>query len=72
MVRKYIKMAANYALKRLQERSTRMGIIAFLTSLGVVIDPAQLEAAVALGVAVMGMIEALTPDKAAEVIAVEK
>lgn len=72
MVRKYLKKAANYALNRLKERSTRIGLIAFCASVGVALDPAQLEQWVAIGGAVMGVIEAIAPDKPTDVIALEK
>ena len=72
MVRKYIKMAVRYAISRLQERSTRLGLIAVAASVGVAIEPAQLEHVVTVSVAVMGVVEALFPDKPTNVIALEK
>ncbi len=68
MVRKYLKMALNYALNRLKERSTRVGLIALAASCGVMIAPEQLETIAAVGAGLMGVIEALFPDKPTTVV----
>jgi hypothetical protein len=72
MVRKYLKTIARYCINRLKERSTRVSVVAIAGSVGVVINPTQLESWVAISIAVMGVIEAVFPDKPAEVVAIEK
>ena len=53
----------NYFLCRLKEPSTWRGMVAILTAFGVTISPEQVEAIVAVGLSVMGLIGLLTPDK---------
>jgi len=53
----------NYFLDRLKEPSTWRGIIAVLTAFGVTISPEQVEAIIATGLAIMGLIGILSPDK---------
>ncbi len=62
MVRKALRKIARYCFNRLQERSTRMGIIAACASVGVVINPDQLQNVVVVGTAVLGLVEAIFPD----------
>ncbi len=54
----------NYIVDRLQEASTWRGIMAFLTGVGVVISPDQVEAIVAAGLAIVGLLGVFTRDKA--------
>lgn len=70
MVRKYLKRAARYALERLNERSTRLGLVAFAGALGWHISPENLEQIAIIGTAVLGVVEAIWPDKAAKVVPV--
>ena len=49
-------------LNRLCEPSSWRGILALLTGFGVALDPAQMEAIVAAGLALMGVIGAFFPD----------
>ena len=51
-----------YLIARLQERSTWLGLVAVLTSAGVAVTPDQSTAFVTLGVAVAGLIAAVTKD----------
>lgn len=52
----------NYILARLHEASTWRGLTAGLTAVGVVLSPAQRDAIIALGLAVMGTIGVFFPD----------
>lgn len=72
MVRKYLKKAAHYALNRLKERSTRLGLVAIAASIGVSIEPSMFEQIAVVGTAVMGVIEAVWPDQPAKVVAIEE
>ena len=51
-----------YVLARLREPSTWRGIVALLTAAGVALTSDQAEAVIAIGLAVVGLIGALTPD----------
>lgn len=53
----------NWLLDRLKEGSTWFGLVAMLTSLGVILSPEQIEAVVAAGIAVAGLIAALFPER---------
>ena len=55
-----------YILNRLSEASTWRGIIAMLTAVGVTLDPAQIDAIIALGLALMGAVGVFFPDKEAK------
>ena len=46
----------NYLLERLTENSTWRGIIMLLTAVGVQLDPAQANAIIAAGLALVGII----------------
>ena len=52
-----------YILNRLTERSTWLGIIAFATAGGAVIEAAIAEQIIAAGMAVAGLIGVVTKDK---------
>jgi len=52
----------DYLLDRLKEASTWRGIIAIITAFGVVFSPDQVEAIVATGLAVIGVIGAFFKD----------
>lgn len=54
----------SYVFERLQEASTWRGIMAFLTGIGVVIAPDQVEAIVAAGLSLVGLLGVFTKDKA--------
>ena len=51
-----------FIVSRLREASTWRGIVALLTSLGIVLSPEQAEAVIAAGLAIIGMIGTLAPD----------
>ena len=53
-----------YVLERLKEPSTWRGIVLLLTALGVPLAPGIADAVIAAGLAVVGLIGAVTPDKA--------
>lgn len=53
-----------YIYERLQEASTWRGIMAFLTGVGVVISPEQVNAIVAAGLSIVGLLGVFTKDKA--------
>jgi hypothetical protein len=53
----------SYILDRLKEASTWRGIIALVTALGVALSPEQVEAIVAGGLALIGILGAFTSDK---------
>ncbi len=55
----------NYMLARLAESSTWRGLVMLATALGVKLDPSQMNAIVALGMAVAGAIAVFVPDKKA-------
>lgn len=52
----------NYVLARLKEASTWRGIIAIVTACGVALSPEQIEAIIATGLALMGIVGAFFPD----------
>lgn len=52
-----------FVLPRLRERSTYVGLVGILTALGIAIDPAYVEAALAIGTAVSSVILIVTTDK---------
>nr|WP_316628326.1 hypothetical protein [uncultured Brevundimonas sp.] len=51
-----------FVLPRLKERSTYVGIVGILTALGIVIDPAYVDVALAVGAAVAGVIGVVWKD----------
>ena len=51
-----------YIYERLKEASTWRGIMAFLTGIGVVISPDQIEAIVAGGLSLVGLIGVFSKD----------
>jgi hypothetical protein len=53
----------NYLLERLTENSTWRGIIMLLTAVGVQLDPAQANAIVAAGLALVGIINVFRRQK---------
>lgn len=52
-----------YIKARMSEASTWRGLVALVTALGVALSPEQVEAIVAIGLAVMGVVGAFIPDK---------
>ena len=58
-----MKKIFDYALMRLRERSTWLGLVSLLTALGIVLTSAQQEYVIAAGSALAGLIATLTPDK---------
>lgn len=52
-----------YILQRLKERSSWIGIISAIAAFGVLLSPEQQEAIAAAGIAIAGLITALTKDK---------
>lgn len=54
----------NFILARGKEASTWRGLIALVTAAGVAVSPAQADAIVALGLAVIGAIGVFTKDNA--------
>lgn len=52
-----------FLYERLREPSTWRGLIAMLTSLGVVLDPDQIELIIPVGVGIIGVIGTFVPDK---------
>jgi ribosomal protein L12E/L44/L45/RPP1/RPP2 len=52
-----------YLLERGKEASTWRGLVALLTAVGVSLEPNQMEAIVALGLAVIGAIGVFLADK---------
>lgn len=52
-----------FLLERGKEASSWRGIVAVLTAAGIALDPAQADAIVAVGLAVIGVIGAFFPDK---------
>lgn len=55
-----------WILARAKERSTWLGLIALLTSVGVSLEPTAQEAIVTAGVALAGMVAVLTVDPGAK------
>lgn len=53
----------SYLFDRLKERSTYLGVLAILTSIGVNVDPAVADAIVTLALALAGAVMASTPDQ---------
>jgi hypothetical protein len=53
----------NYLFARLSEPSTWRGLIALATAFGVALAPEQIEAVIAGGLALIGIIGAFFPDK---------
>ena len=47
---------------RLGERSTWLGIVGFISAVGIALTPEQVELVVAAGLAVWGLVEAFLPD----------
>lgn len=56
----------DYLKTRFSEASTWRGIVAIITAAGVKLNPGQTEAIVAAGLALIGILGAFFPDKAAE------
>ena len=52
----------DYIMARLKEASTWRGIVAIVTACGVALSTAQIEAIVATGLALMGIVGAFFPD----------
>jgi ribosomal protein L12E/L44/L45/RPP1/RPP2 len=52
-----------FILERGKESSTWRGLVAIITAAGITLDPAQMEAIVAAGLAAIGVIGAFFPDK---------
>lgn len=52
-----------WLVDRLKERSTWLGLTALLTALGVALSPESKEAIAVAGVAIGGLVAALTADK---------
>lgn len=52
-----------FILNRFSEASTWRGIVALLTAAGITLNPAQTEAIIAAGLALIGVIGAFFPDK---------
>lgn len=55
----------DYVLPRLKERSTYVGLVALATAFGIVIDPALVDVALAVGAAVGGIVSIVWKDKPA-------
>ena len=53
----------HYLIARLKEPSTYRGLLICLTSFGIIISPEQLEAITIIGLFLVGVLEATTPDK---------
>lgn len=51
-----------FLLVRLKERSTWLGLISFITAMGLLLTPEQQEAIMATGIAVAGAVAAFTRD----------
>lgn len=56
-----------FLIDRLDERSTWRGFIVALSGLGISLDPAQMEAIIAFGLAVVGLVDVFLPDPAGKV-----
>ena len=52
-----------YLIERLKEASTWRGIILLLTAVGVPVAPALADSIISAGLAIAGLIGAVTPDK---------
>ena len=57
-----LKLALRYALNRLAEASTWRGFALLGASVGIMLDPSQTEAIVAIGLGLSGLIGASFPD----------
>lgn len=55
-------MTKEYMLERLKERSTWLGIVAFLTACGIPIAPLTAEQVVSIGLAISGLVGIFTAD----------
>lgn len=55
----------DYILPRLKERSTYVGLVALATAFGIVIDPALVDVALAVGAGIGGVIAIVWKDKPA-------
>ena len=53
----------DYILARAKEPSTWRGIVLMLTALGVPVAPAMADSIIAAGIAIAGLVGAVTPDK---------
>jgi hypothetical protein len=53
----------DFIIERGKEASTWRGLVAIITAAGIALDPAQTEAIVAAGLAVIGILGAFFPDK---------
>lgn len=53
----------NYIITRFKEPSTYRGIVMCLTSFGIFISPEQIEAITFIGLFIVGVLGAATPDK---------
>lgn len=58
-----MKEFLKFALSRLRERSTWLGLISLATALGLLLTPEQQETVIAAGMALGGLIGAFTRDK---------
>lgn len=58
-----VRLFIKYALTRLAEASTWRGLALLGTSIGITLDPSQIEAFVAIGLAVSGFVGVSMPDK---------
>jgi len=58
--------ARDYLIERLSEASTWRGIMAFLTAMGVAIQPDQVEVIVTAGLGIIGVVGMVTQDKPIE------
>jgi hypothetical protein len=54
---------SNYLLARLAESSTWRGLVMLITALGVKVEPAQMNAIIAAGMAAAGLIAVFMPDR---------
>ena len=61
-----MKSILAFIAPRLRERSTWLGVVAFASAVGITISPEMLEALLAGGMFVAGLIGVLTKDGAAE------
>jgi hypothetical protein len=59
-----MKDLLKFAIDRLKERSTWLGLTGLLTAVGVTLSPEQSAAIVTAGVAFAGVVAAFTKDKA--------
>jgi hypothetical protein len=53
----------DFLIQRGKEASTWRGLVAIITAAGITLDPTQMEAIVAAGLAAIGVIGAFFPDK---------